>query len=160
MKTAIGILTVIVVALGWQLATEKTMNNQLRGQLVELTSKRNDKSARENLELQEKCAKQAEASFLQNGYKYGTLDSWQSHYNTKLNKCFVTVNSMQGEIVAKNLVDAYEQRVYASYMWKADKVKKYWEVPPFECELTPPSSDVTHCKTQDEYDAFVASYME
>jgi hypothetical protein len=61
---------------------------------------------------------------------------------------------------SKNLIDAYEQREYAEYLWITDKVKKYWEVPPVMCRLIPAFGNEHLCKSEDEYDAFVASYME
>lgn len=160
MKITVGILLAIVLSLGWRLSAEMEVNRQQQSHVAELTLKLNDKTTHENIELQEKCAKQADATFLQNGYKNDSLDSWQSHYNMKLGKCFMTIDSRKGLLVFKSLVDAYEHRVYASYMWKADKGKKYWEVPPFDCELITSSADTKICKNQEEYDAYVARYME
>jgi hypothetical protein len=45
-------------------------------------------------------------------------------------------------------------------MWSPREGKKYWEVPPIMCELAASYKQKTYCKTQDEFDAFVASYME
>jgi hypothetical protein len=82
----------------------------------------------------------------------------------KLNKCFVYVGSMSsvGEefYTSAQLVDAFERRIFATYGWMSHKEKKYWEVPPSTCELTPTSRETTNCSSKDEFDAFVAKYME
>jgi len=62
----------------------------------------------------------------------------------------------------KWLVDAYKNRLYAFYLWMPDpkRVKKYWEMRPISCELTPPVREKRLCSSEDEYDTFVATYME
>ena len=57
-------------------------------------------------------------------------------------------------------MDAFEQRTYASYFWAADAVKKYWEVPPKVCELIPSFREKRSCSSDDEFEEFVATYME
>ena len=160
MKTAIGILTVIVVAMGWQLAAEKAMNNQLRSQLVELTSELNDKSVRENLELQEKCATQAEKVFRELGYNLSKdLATNQSHFNAKFNKCFMSfsvTNLKGGYSQSRYLIDAYEQRGYAELF----KMNSNSMVMPTSCSLTPLAEKESSCKSESEYNEFVARYME
>ncbi|HXM83543.1 MAG TPA: hypothetical protein VN929_16655 [Burkholderiales bacterium] len=162
MKASIAILAAIVLVLSWFL-------NAQRSEIAELTSKLNDKAAREGLEQQQKCALQAEKIFGQLGYKLNDprskiFASLQSHYSAKQNKCFMTVETTDmgtGTLAnTKYLFDAFEQRGYAEYMWIADKVKKYWEVPPITCKLTPSSANERICKSEDEYKAFVATYME
>jgi len=169
MKLAVAALLAIALVLAWLLNAEVATNNQQRSQIAELTSKLGDKTARENLEFQQKCAQQAEKIFHQLGYKLNEprsaiSASYESHYNTKLNKCFMTVSTVNMSTprltTSKFLLDAYEQRGYAEYMWMADKVKKFWEVPPVDCRLTPTSTDERVCKSEEEYKAFVATYME
>lgn len=160
MKFTVGILIAFVLFLVWRLNVEIELNRQQQSHVAELTLKLSDKSAHENIEMQKNCSQQAGAIFLQLGYKNGGLDSYQSHYNTKLNKCFILVHSIQGTTVSKFLLDAYEQRSYAYYMWMADKGKKYWEVPPVICALTPLSEDESSCNSEGEYNTFVARYME
>jgi hypothetical protein len=162
MKTIIGILLAIVMALVWRLNTEMDLNRQQQSHVVELTAKLNSKTASESLELQGKCSQQAQSVFLQLGYKNGGLDVYESHYNPKLTKCFMTIYSMNmnGGAITQNLFDAYEQKQYATYFWMPDKVKKYWEVPPKICSLNPGTPNETVCKSEDEYKAFVARYMQ
>jgi hypothetical protein len=61
---------------------------------------------------------------------------------------------------SKNLYDAIERRFYAAYLWTSRADKKYWEVPPMVCELTPSHGEKKYCKSEDEFNAFVAEYME
>ena len=174
MKVAVAVLLAIVLALVWGLTTEMVTNRQQRSQITELTSKLSDSSTRENLELQERCTLQAEKAFKQLGYKdggelqNGVETTYRSHYNAKLSKCFIGLesntfvtrtNTLMGTKV-KYLLDAYEKRAYGEYMWIPREGKKYWEVPPVLCRLSPLSADENFCKSDEEYTAFEARYME
>jgi len=81
---------------------------------------------------------------------------YQSHYNTKLNKCLMEIETTffdGGHITTSVLLmDAFEQRVYASYIWASQNVNS--------CDLVPTSQTQTHCSSREEFDAFVAKYME
>ena len=163
MKVAVVVLLAIVLALVWGLTTEMVTNRQQQSQITELTSKLGDRTTRENLELQEKCALQAERVFKRLGYKEsvpqnGVFGTYQSHYNAKLNKCFMTLDSTttnpDTEFNFKFLFDAYEQRGYGEY------TKKYGEASPTICKLFPSSADESLCTSEEEYKAFVARYME
>ena len=83
--------------------------------------------------------------------------SYQSRYNTKSNRCFVLVeisSSTGGHIsMSTHLVDANERRYYAYYVWIDDKN-------PAICELSPSFRDKKLCKTREEFDGFIAGYME
>jgi hypothetical protein len=109
------------------------------------------------------CAEQAEAAFQE--YKGGAhppgSSDYQSHYNKILNKCFILVNQ-QSELnkqpaMAIELYDAIERRVLASYIQLTKEGKQYQ----LNCELKPtPQEKETICKSKQEFDAFVAKYME
>jgi len=84
--------------------------------------------------------------------------SYQSRYNTtKSGRCFVLVeisSSTGGHIsMSTHLVDANERRYYAYYVWIDDKNSAI-------CELSPSFRDKKLCKTREEFDGFVAGYME
>jgi hypothetical protein len=127
-----------------------------------------DKARRENLDLQERCATQAQKVFKQWKSEYDkesedqryadyviTSADYQSHYNAKLNRCFIAVeDSMADGSTHKWLADAYENRPYASY-WT-----KYLEMRPRSCELTPSVREKHFCNSEEEYNEFVATYME
>jgi hypothetical protein len=128
----------------------------------------------QSLDLQALCAAQARKAFQEaerefNNDPAGKLQTtvssdYQSHYNTKLKKCLVLVEAtrMLGSQSSTSvyLTDAFERRMYASYLWISRGNKKYWEVPPSTCELTPSLRQKKNCTTREEFDAFVADYME
>jgi hypothetical protein len=128
----------------------------------------------QSLDLQATCAAQAKKSFYEaeaewksDPYSKGftTLSNdYQSHYNTKLKKCLMLVETIRMFANEQNitvyLTDAYERRIYANYQWISRPNKKYWEVPPSTCELIPSLKDKRHCNSREEFDAFVADYME
>lgn len=57
-------------------------------------------------------------------------------------------------------MDAYEQREYATYIWIASPQKKYWEVPPMVCTLSPLGRPQQQCSSDEEYQAFIRPYLE
>jgi hypothetical protein len=126
----------------------------------------------QSLDFQAMCATQSRKVFqeYENEFKAGagkmyTVSSdYQSHYNTKLNKCLLLIEAtrMLGDQTSTSvyLSDAYERRIYANYLWISKKDKKYWEVPPTECELVPSLRNKQNCTTREEFDAFVAEYLE
>ncbi len=116
------------------------------------------------LELQGKCANQAKASYAEGGWLKEQLATYTNHYNPKLTKCFMEVQSttVQGGDVFNNkyVSDAYEGKNYAEYAWKAEKGKKYWEVAPFMCKVEKLSGEVVYCKTTEEFEELVKQFME
>jgi hypothetical protein len=177
MKIALAVLVVAILALVWRLNSitaaltqqQQTLSQQQQ-QIQTLTTALADKSKQEGLALQEKCAVQAEKVFRDLGYKFNnssqSLDSniLQSHFNPRLNKCFMTLEAnayTSGQLGQQRfLLDAYEQREYGEYFWVSDKVKKYWEVKPVMCKEIPVAGDEQFCHSEDEYKAIVKRYME
>ena len=131
-------------------------------------------SQHEKLDIQARCAAQAEKAFNQwksegkkegkeyPGYKVVSAE-YQSHYNAGRNRCFIAVRT-NGEngATTKWLADAYENRLFAFYFWMPDPsgVREYSQTPPTKCELTPSAAEKRICSSEREYDDFVASYME
>jgi hypothetical protein len=127
-----------------------------------------------SLQEQSMCAKQAKIAFEEDNradeknrlqLKTEPVSSdYQSHYNPKLNKCFVLIErtvQMNGEFNNDaQLSDAFERRIFATYGWTSKKGKEYWEVPPTICELTPASKESINCSSKEEFDDFVAKYLE
>lgn len=111
-------------------------------------------NAEKSLELSKKCSDQSVIAFKQLGYKIGTLDGYENHYNLKLNKCFILINSYESNYFSKSLIDAFELK---SYAWFSQGIKKGGEY--FHCELTVPGESNKICKTINEYDKFVFTYM-
>lgn len=125
----------------------------------------------QSLDDQAICAKQAEVTF--DGY-YGSRGSavkpisvnYRSRYNLKLNRCFVSIQTsdrvVNQIVTGAVLIDAFERRIYASYSFTSPEPnKKHVGIgPQLSCVLAPLGRAQTHCSSRDEYDAFVAPYME
>ena len=121
---------------------------------------------------QERCAAQARKAFqeweneLKKVPSVETLSSdYESHYNTKIRKCLIVISGLstlasgKGSVTTSvTLMDAYERYVYANYIGISSPTKK--EVPPLDCELIPTFPKKKICANRDEFDAFVAGYME
>jgi hypothetical protein len=129
----------------------------------------------QSLDQQERCANQAKRSFQeiqardlaeqkQIGVGQRASADYQSHYYTKTSNCLMLVETTDMLAGTQSntayLIDANERRQYATYVWMSRKDKKYWEVPPTACELVPSLREKKSCKAREEFDAFVAEYME
>jgi hypothetical protein len=130
----------------------------------------------QSLQNQAICAAEAKKTFQQDNAEWDRQDKqmnlgmetisvdYESHYNTKINRCLMLVTRMYSfrkqTSTSKNLFDAIERRAYGAYLWTTREGKKYWEVPPVSCELTPTHGETQYCKSEDEFNAFVAKYME
>jgi hypothetical protein len=153
--TLIILLLLAVVILGYFVTTQQHQIKTLQAR-----PKTNP------LELQEKCAKQAALLFKEDGWKAQKdhIASFGSHYNTKLNRCFIEIEDFNqvgtNSVTTKSVIDAFEGKPYGAYMWKSDAVKKYWEVPPMGCEVTVADGTKKTCKSADEFDELVRPYME
>jgi hypothetical protein len=130
----------------------------------------------QSLDQQEQCSQQAKHAYAEQeaqnradtqemGLKTVRMSGdYQSHYNVKLGKCLMLIE--RRDIVGSQftttayVIDANERRQYATYVWMSRDGKKYWEVPPMACELNPSLREKRPCKTRDEFDEFVALYME
>lgn len=102
-----------------------------------------------NLDAQEKCAKQADKTFTSLGYESKGTDSFENHYSQKLNKCFIEIISTNFPHQNKMLFDAFEGKSYGNYSWNTEKDKKYW------CTILD-----KNCNSEVEFDNFVKTYME
>jgi hypothetical protein len=130
----------------------------------------------QSLDQQERCMQQAKRTYTeldaQNGAETQRMGlktvhisgDYQSHYNVKLGKCLMLVERSDmldsQSITTAYVMDANEHRQYAIYVWMSREGKKYWEVPPMACELTPSLREKRFCKTREEFDEFAAPYME
>jgi hypothetical protein len=132
----------------------------------------------QSLDLQERCAAEAGNTFRQlqdeNDAKYNpstliqkSVDNFQSHYNARLNRCLLLINRVAVLPLSTNLsnqqrqsvlVDANERRYYATYIETqlAEETKPRID----RCELRSTMRTKTVCSSRDEFDAFVAAYLE
>ena len=116
------------------------------------------------VEVQSKCADQAEKVFRDGGWEKKPSADFTDHFNFSLGKCMMNIrnlemlngNPMQQQI----LEDAFEGKVYGNFIWSNPDGKKYWEVVPLECDVTSLSGEKKVCHSSDEYDALLKSFME
>ncbi len=163
MKAAAALLLLLCVGLGVLAYRQGAALRQQRQQVQQLNEKL---SKTAELELQEKCAKQAREEFKLYGWDKHEMAVVSNHYNTRLNRCFMQIQdtdakTVRGTIVTSRTVsDAFEGKIYASYIWSTQKNKKYWEVPPLECKVTLLSGEEKLCHSSDEFDELLKQYME
>jgi hypothetical protein len=132
----------------------------------------------ESLGVQERCASEARKAFLEledeNRAKYNpstlihkAVSDYQSHYNTKLDRCLMLINRRSVLPLSENLsdqqresvlVDANERRYYATYVETQLAVETKPKID--TCELTPGMRRKIPCTTREEFDAFAATYLE
>jgi hypothetical protein len=168
-----NVITLLLIVVGGMLAfiaySQRRALQEERRLTQQLTTKLSATSTTASLDLQEKCANQAREEFKREGWEElkskGGLNDFSDHFNPKVNKCFVLIESTDPKndgtvFVSKTLSDAFEGKLYGEYNWKSDKVKKYWQVPPFMCKVTLPSGEEKICHSDDEFDALVKQYME
>jgi len=131
-------------------------------QIASLTAKASEpKMPAYPLEFQEKCSDQARKTFKDLGYKPTDHASYESHYSNNLGKCLIHIHYTMSDLtISGSVSDAYEGKVYAEFMWIPDKTKKYWEVPPRQCEVTLPNQEKRLCHSTEEFDALVKELME
>lgn len=161
MKATSGILLAVVIGLAWMLHSEIATTRQLNDQLAEFKSVLGDKTTPESQLLQEKCTIQTEKLFGQMGYKPNSFPSYHGNFSARFNRCFMAVETMdENGQVGKFLLDTYHNRKYAEYQWTPEKNKNNWEVLPTICRLSPSVKDERTCKSAEEYQAFVAHYLD
>ncbi|MHB8138002.1 MAG: hypothetical protein ACYDGO_06380 [Smithellaceae bacterium] len=106
----------------------------------------NKLSTKELYNLQEKCGKQSEEW-------YGNKDkplSYQSHYNKKLNKCFILVSvNTDSDYQGEMLFDVNENKEYGTYVRgkKSDTIDL--------CDVLE-----KECKSFEEWKSLIKPYME
>jgi hypothetical protein len=111
------------------------------------------------------CALQAEKQFKSLGYVDATGTSYQSHYNKRLDKCLMLIDtSLPNRTIT--LIDAYEGRPYAEYFGTMVK----WELQTVYCWISLAELDngtpedrrlnqKTICKSIDEWDSLTDVFM-
>ncbi len=164
MKSWSVLILIVVVAGAFlayrEIASLKSTLQQQQTELESLKKKQAVEIVAPPIELQEKCSGQAQRIFEQLGWNAKGSDSYENHYNPKLNRCFILISTWNATAVTKNLSDAYEGKVYGSYVWFPSKGKKYWEVSPTECWVLLPSGEKATCQLDAEFDNLAKIYME
>ena len=151
-------LTAAVVALSLFTYRQNTTLRQQEQHIQQLAKTLAADNERDAFELQERCAKHAEKAFGTLGQQ-GDFAVYASHYNAKLNRCFVTIETHDTKTaretmyINKTLMDAVEGFVYGDY------ASKSFDTVPFECTMRPFPNTKQVCKSEKEFDDFVANYM-
>jgi uncharacterized protein YxeA len=116
---------------------------------------------------QQDCANQASKAYIAEGFgsadQSRAITSYVDHYNQKLNKCFIEITDNTGSsLLMITLLDAYELKEYASYMY-------FWGPkgnnggPNPVCSLDEQIPDVSarapDCTSQTGFDSYVSPYM-
>ncbi|MDP9262974.1 MAG: hypothetical protein M3O85_01490 [Acidobacteriota bacterium] len=153
---------VLALLLYWQAGALR----EERRQVQDLRARLESASKAANLDAQEKCAKQAHEVFKSFGWDKEQFAALSNHYNPRLGRCFVRFDNTDAKTAPGTIwdnttvLDAFEEKPYAQYMWHTEKDKKYWEVAPFMCKVTIPSGEEKICHSSEEFDALVKYYME
>ena len=66
----------------------------------------------------------------------------------------------QVPIESRTVSDAFEGKVYAHYFWINNERKKYWEVPPRQCDVTTLTGERVVCKSGEEYEHLIQELMD
>jgi hypothetical protein len=166
MKLTFALLFVALIVMGAFLRSQSARIGELERAIQQLNSRLDEKTATVSLEFQTKCSEQARKVFADLGYNKNQLAGYENHYNSQMNKCFIQVQNMDtktspGTIgTYRNVFDAFEGKEYGAYAWYTKKGKQYWEVPPFQCEVTLPSGEKKSCHSDGEFTELVKVYME
>ncbi len=139
----------------WLLYGERAKSSEQAEQIAKLKANLADKSVQQAFDLRRKCAADAGRFYKQWNSQPGAHDFYESHYNRTRQACFIL--TYEGDPASHyeelRLFDAVEGRKYADFS----------SMDPFGavvCQLTPVAGGGKGCKSQAEFDAFVASYME
>jgi hypothetical protein len=101
----------------------------------------------QSLELQAMCAAQAHGAAQPHAWH---TDEY--HYNVKMQRCFILEKLGDAQ---ERLLEAFEKRMYAIYSAYSESEGR----PIITCKLTPPNEPAEDCNSKDEFDAFVAKYL-
>jgi hypothetical protein len=165
------LLAILIAGLGGLAYLQTTDLRQQARQIQELAARLDSiQSKTASADLQDRCAKQARVEFEDDqaadeklGLARNQVTQFENHYNAKLGKCFVKLESwgMKEPIqISVRVIDAFESKGYAMYLWQEDKNKKASAVPPFQCKVTMPSGEERVCRSDDEFDVLIKQYME
>jgi hypothetical protein len=91
------------------------------------------------------------------------LNGYTSHFDPSVNVCYVWVRwgkiDKNGASFADTISDAFEGRIYASYMWINLQGKQAAEVTPTICSVKPRGQDEITCKSEEEFVRLVDKYF-
>jgi hypothetical protein len=117
MKVLQTILVIALVSALAMLARQQRTLSQHEQQIQALEMALSDKIKQEALSSQDKCADIANRFLSNRRYERTDGFEYQSHFNAKLNRCFVFVSDyeIKGDLLSLDLFDAAEGKHYAWY---------------------------------------------
>jgi hypothetical protein len=161
-NSAIVLLIVCIGVLGVLLYRQTTALHEQRRQVQELSAKLNSQTNAADFDLQAKCAKQALDVWKAGGWDKKKLATYSNHYNEKLQKCFMRIDTSTEEagadVTFETVMDAFESKGYAEFIWKVDH--KSGDTGSMRCSAILPSGEAIKCTSPEEFDALVKQYME
>ena len=116
---------------------------------------------KDDYELQEKCGKRCEEYFKKdydNGFDKNGISNYTYHYNKKLNKCFILINSIE---FIRKVEDKYEN-ITIKTLFEFNENKEYGSLVLFGKNIKTDSCLVLDksCKSEQEWNLLVVPYME
>jgi len=132
------VLSILIVSFIISFMSLVGCNNQ---NLIKEQSSVSEKTQKDDYDLQEMCKIRCDEYFRK---QYLLESSYQSHYNKKLNICFLLVEDVRK--TSKDLYDVNESRHYGMFFHDEDGI--YCNVLEMEC------------KSEKEWDSLVTPYME
>jgi hypothetical protein len=151
------VLAALIGLLFWQYKTIPVSLKNHERKVKEL-------SVSKSLAAQQQCHDQAHARFALLGLEGQASETFKSHYNAPLEKCFLQVENTSSslDIVWKNvtLSDAASGSNFGSYSWRSTPGQRPSDVPPFTCEVTLPSGEKKDCASEAEFRSLIETYMK
>ena len=161
-NSSIVLLIVALVALGVLLYLQTAALREQRRQVQELTARLDSMSKAAGFDLQAKCAKQALDAWKAGGWDRKKLATYSNHYNEKLQKCFMQIQTTTQEsgadVTFETVTDPFESKGYAEFIWKVDH--KSGDSKSMRCSALLPSGEAITCTSPEEFDEIIQQYME
>jgi hypothetical protein len=165
-NTAIFFLVVAVGVLGIFAYYQDASLREHRRLVQEVTARVEPTSKTANIDLQQKCARQARDAFLHDSLvslePNDPLTEFTNHYNSQLSKCFIlitkTILSPRDHTSSeyRELSDAYEGKNYGLYNSSYGSGRSTISM----CSVTLPSGEKKACRSSDEFNDLIKVYMQ
>ncbi|MGJ7915452.1 hypothetical protein ACI48D_08245 [Massilia sp. LXY-6] len=117
-----------------------------------------------SLAQQERCANEARKWFAEQQFRVNDLASYENHYNAKLNRCLIAVES---KFFGNNLViefssimNVLENKKVANYVRQVITRGESQDDRVTHCTLTNPTGEIRQCTSADEFNKLTKVYME
>lgn len=162
MRLIIPIVSVVLaIALAGVVWLLEERNLEAAQEISKLQAEVTDKSVDQGFDFKRQCAAEADRFFKFWNNDPKSNSRYESHYNPSRKACFVLIldsdvssNNPSENYLELTLFDAVERRQYA-YLFKWDEPKQL----PI-CTLMPGDGEPKACDSHEEFNAFVAKYIE